>query len=370
MKQLLSLIFLLMIVPRLHGQTADQYLEQGVKKGKSGNQTGAIEDFKKAMSLHPQLAIQIIERGLTMSDNRSKEAKIIAPNLVFQGNQYQAEIFLAAIASSSSLSVVMDLNDPTSSRATPSIYEDNGVMRYSQQTTNEGLQHYSGNIIERLPSGVEKRYPFHGEYMVMRSAVVVSPTKMNVLYRGVKNPVSVSVPGVAPELVYPSITGGTISPDSRSGKGNYIVKTTGGSTVVLQISAQIEGKTRPMGEFSFRVKDPPSPIATIAGVEEGLVSANRLKAAPTVIPKMKNFDFELFFQVTKFDIVYQIGTDLITKQIVGNSIPADDLDQIGRLRLGSRVYIESIKAIMLDENNRPASGAMPMSLSPVSLKIQ
>jgi hypothetical protein len=39
----------------------------------------------------------------------------------------------------------------------------------------------------------------------MKSGVVVSPTKMNVLYRGVKNPVSVSVPGVAPELVKPSL---------------------------------------------------------------------------------------------------------------------------------------------------------------------
>ena len=125
-----------------------------------------------------------------------------------------------------------------------------------------------------------------------------------------------------------------------------------------------------MGEFEFRVKDVPAPVATIAGTKEGLVSANRLAAAPTVIPKMENFDFELFFKVTKFDLVFQVGTDLITKQVTGSSIPNGDLDQIKRLKKGSRVYIENIKAVMLDENNRPASGVTPKDLSPISLKIR
>jgi len=302
-------------------------------------------------------------------------AKVIAPNLVFQGDDYVAEIFVAAFSTTQNPQVQIGRVDTTKNeivgpKDTTSVKVDRGVGIYTVKATTEGLKEYSGVIQVKAPSGQYLRYPFKGEYMVMKSGVVVSPTKMNVLYRGVKNPVSISVPGVAPENVKASLTGGTLAPDNQAGKGNFIAEVKGGSEAIVKVSAEIDGKVRPMGEFKFRVKDVPPPVATIAGVEEGLVSPARLAAAPTVIPKMKNFDFELFFQVQKFDLVYQVGTDLITKQVVGSRIPDNELDQIKRLRSGSRVYIENIKAVMLDENNRPAAGVTPVPLSPVSLKMQ
>ncbi|MCF8461987.1 MAG: hypothetical protein K9G46_14800 [Flavobacteriales bacterium] len=302
-------------------------------------------------------------------------AKIIAPNLVFQGDDYVAEIFVAAFSTTQNPQVQIGRVDTSKNQIvgpidSTSVKVDRGVGTYTVKASAEGLKEYSGVIQVKAPSGQYLRYPFKGEYMVMKSGVVVSPTKMNVLYRGVKNPVSISVPGVAPENVKASLTGGTLSPDSKAGKGNFIAEVKGGSEAIVKVSAEIDGKVRPMGEFKFRVKDVPPPVATIAGVEEGLVSPARLAAAPTVIPKMKNFDFELFFQVTKFDLVFQVGTDLITKQVSGSRIPDNDLDQIKRLKAGSRVYIENIKAVMLDENNRPASGVTPVALSPVSLKMQ
>ncbi|MCF8276028.1 MAG: hypothetical protein K9J17_04770 [Flavobacteriales bacterium] len=301
-------------------------------------------------------------------------AKVIAPNLVFQGDDYKAEIFVAAFSTTQNPQVQLGKVDTSKnvivgSVDSTSVVVDRGVGTYTVKATSEGLKEYSGVIQVKAPSGQYLRYPFKGEYMVMKSGVVVSPTKMNVLYRGVKNPISISVPGVAPELVKPSLVGGTLQADSKAGKGNYIAEVKGGSEATVKVSAEIDGKVRPMGDFKFRVKDVPPPVATIAGVEEGLVSANRLAAAPTVIPKMKGFDFELFFKVTKFDLVYQVGTDLITKQVVGSTIPPGELDQIKRLKKGSRVYIENIKAVMLDENNRPAEGVTPVPLSPVSLKM-
>lgn len=302
-------------------------------------------------------------------------AKVIAPNLVFLNDEYSAEIFVAAFSTTQNPKVMLGKVDTVAKKIigpadSSSVTVDRGVGTYKVRATREGLQEYSGLIRVKAPSGQFLSYPFKGEYMVMKSGVVVSPTKMNVLYRGVKNPVSISVPGVAPENVKASLDGGTLSPDSKAGKGNFIAEVKGGSEATVRVTAQIDGKARPMGDFKFRVKDVPAPVATIAGVEEGLVSPARLAAAPTVIPKMKNFDFELFFQVTKFDLVFQVGTDLITKQINGSRIPDNDLDQIKRLKSGSRVYIENIKAIMLDENNRPASGVTPVPLSPVSLKMQ
>ncbi len=301
-------------------------------------------------------------------------AKVIAPNLVFHGDEYSAEIFVAAFSTTQNPQVQIGKVDTTTNTIvgtidTSSVVVDRGVGTYTVKATREGLQEYSGIIKVKAPSGKFLSYPFEGQYMVMKSGVVVSPTKMNVLYRGVKNPVSISVPGVAPELVKPSLQGGTLRPDAKAGKGNYIAEVKGGSTAKVIVSAEVDGKQRKMGEFEFRVKDVPPPTATIAGTEGGLVSANRLAAAPTVIPKMKNFDFELFYKTTKFDLVYQVGTDLITKPVTGSKIPDDAVAQIKRLKKGSRVYIENIKAVMLDENNRPAPGVTPVSLATLSLKI-
>jgi gliding motility-associated protein GldM len=302
-------------------------------------------------------------------------AKIIAPNLVFHGDDYVAEIFVAAFSTTQNPQVQIgkvdtSINEIIGAIDTSSVIVDRGVGTYTVRASREGLQKYSGIIKVKAPSGQYLKYPFEGEYMVMKSGVVVSPTKMNVLYRGVKNPVSVSVPGVAPELVKPSLQGGTLRPDAKAGKGNYIAEVKGGSTAKVIVSAEVDGKQRKMGEFEFRVKDVPAPVATIAGTKGGLISPNRLAAAPTVIPKMENFDFELFFKVTKFDLVYQVGTDLMTKPVNGSKIPADAVAQIKRLKKGSRVFIENIKAVMLDENNRPAAGVTPKTLSPVSLKMR
>lgn len=302
-------------------------------------------------------------------------AKIIAPNLVFHGDEYKAEIFVAAFSTTQNPQVQIGNVDTTKNEIvgdidTTSVVVDRGVGTYTVKATREGIQKYSGIIKVKSPSGKYLKYPFKGEYMVMKSGVVVSPTKMNVLYRGVKNPISVSVPGIAPDLVFPSLTGGTLSKDAKAGKGNYIAQVKGASTAKVVVMAEVGGKKRKMGEFEFRVKDVPAPTPTIAGTEGGLVSANRLAAAPTVIPKMKDFDFELFFKVTKFDLVYQVGTDLITKQVIGSRIPPDAVAQIKRLRKGSRIYIENIKAVMLDENNRPVVGVTPKKLSPVSLKLR
>lgn len=301
-------------------------------------------------------------------------AKVIAPNLVFMGDEYKAEIFVAAFSTTQNPVVAIGRVDTTTNQIvgaidTSSVVVDRGVGIYTVKATSEGLKEYSGLINVKAPSGQILSYPFKSEYMVMKSGVVVSPTKMNVLYRGVKNPISISVPGVAPENVISTLDGGKLSPDPKAGRGNYIAEVAGGATAKVRVSAKIDGKTRPMGDFEFRVKEVPNPVGTIAGVQEGIISANRLAAAPTVIPKMENFDFELYFRTTRFDLVYQVGTDLITKNVTGASIPADAIEQIKRLRKGSRVFIENISAVMLDENNQPASGVTPKRLAPISLRL-
>lgn len=143
-------------------------------------------------------------------------AKVIAPSVVFFGDEYKAQIFVAAFSTTQNPTVMLGKVDTTVNRIvgpidSSSVKVDKGVGIYSVKATTEGLREYSGLIKVKAPSGQILSYPFKSEYMVMKTGVVVSPTKMNVLYRGVKNPISISVPGVAPENVIATLDGGKLS---------------------------------------------------------------------------------------------------------------------------------------------------------------
>jgi gliding motility-associated protein GldM len=176
-------------------------------------------------------------------------AKIIAPNLVFAGDEYKAEIFVAAFSTTQNPEVLIgkvDTSDGglkmTGSIDSTSVVVDRGVGTYTVSASSEGLKKYEGIIQVKSPSGQMIPYKFESEYMVMKTGVVVSPTKMNVLYIGVDNPISVSVPGVAPENVRPTLSGGSLTPDSKAGKGNYIAKISGGKKPLLVYLLTLEGQ--------------------------------------------------------------------------------------------------------------------------------
>ena len=69
---------------------------------------------------------------------------------------------------------------------------------YSIPATGIGNQRRAAKILLTTESGV-KEYEETFEYQVAKPMAVVSPTKMNVFYRGVPNPIDVSVPGFSPE---------------------------------------------------------------------------------------------------------------------------------------------------------------------------
>lgn len=303
-------------------------------------------------------------------------AKLIAPSVVFEGDEYSAEMFVAAFSTTQNPDVWLGDFDSVAQKFRGSIDSNSvevakGVGTYKQRASGEGVKKWGGAIRVKAPSGAYNYYPFKSEYMVMKTGVVVSPTKMNVLYRGVKNPISVSVPGVPPENVKASITVGNLNQAAGQPKGNYIAEIMSpGTEAIVKVTANVGGKDRPMGEFKFRVKEVPPPVGYIAGVSSGNVPVAQLAAAPTVIPKMENFDFELYFQVTKFELVYSLGgSDIKTVPVQGNRLPASDLTAIKSLKKGSRVWIENIEAVMLDENQRPVSGVTPKKLGNISLKL-
>jgi gliding motility-associated protein GldM len=181
---------------------------------------------------------------------------------------------------------------------------------------------------------------------------------MNVLYIGVDNPMSISVPGVANDLVVPSISGGggSLRKDPKAGGGKYIatVKTQGEATI--SVSAKLDGKNQAMGSMKYRVKRVPDPVAYCAGKKGGAINKAVLGAQPGIVSLMENFDFELYFKVRSFKMtIVRKGRDPIELSSNANLFSSQMKSVIAGSPIGTKIYIEYIKASGPDGTTRSLS---------------
>lgn len=154
-----------------------------------------------------------------------------------------------------------------------------------------GQHRYTGYIKMPDPkTGEMKDFPFENSFVVAPPAVSVSATKMNVVYRGINNPIAVGG-GVGGEISA-SASSGTLT---RTGNGTYNLLP--GSADEVTISVSSGGSS--LGSMKFRVKDLPKPTALIRNVVNGQVTKSALLSAGGVIAEMKDFDFE----GVKYDVV-------------------------------------------------------------------
>ena len=233
--------------------------------------------------------------------------------------------------------------------------DEKGRGVYKARGGSVGPQSFSGLITMKAPDGSPFAKPFKGEYTVGESNVVISPTAMNVLYRGIPNPIDISVPGVGPDKLRVSMKNGTI------GKGqvkNYKGETFPGTfiaepsvdqptnTAQIIVTAEINGKQTTLAPREFRVRDVPAPLAQFANkTGEGAVSKPELEAQDFCFAVLKDFDFELRFTVTEFTLSFNYqGFDQI-ESTTGNKVNDKQRALLKKLTKGKKLYVEKVKAV-------------------------
>ena len=276
-------------------------------------------------------------------------AKIIPKtNYIIKGQKYEAEVLVAAYDDKTNPDVYIlqganEITDANISRAQKWEGKD-GLVKLEWNANTEGMHKFAGIIEITNPEGEKERHHFVHEYIVAPPSLTVAAKKMNVFYRGVDNPVSISVPGIAQNLIRPSISIGTITRDPDA-PGDWIVKMPKEATkATVSASAEYEGQMMNMGSFDFRVKRVPPPVAQIAGMTEGNISRNELLAANAIIPVMKDFDFDLNFIVTGFRMGTIINGDWVPKRTGGNQLSSEMQDIIRSSRRGQKFFFENIQA--------------------------
>lgn len=278
------------------------------------------------------------------------EAKVVPKSrFVIAGDKYTADIFVAAYSSTDTPQVLIGDYDTAKGefRGVPQkITGTEGIVRYEVPAGGEGPRKYSGVINIKTPSGQVKPYPFASDYVVSRPMATVSAEKMNVFYIGLTNPLSVSVPGVAPSEVTVGISGGGSLKPKGGGKYDVTVPVGTRGPVKINVLADMGGAKRNMGSFEFRIKRVPKPQPKVAGSEGGVITKGVLTNAPIVSAELGDFLFDgVSYAVTGFAIsVPGAGGLLQDEQIVGNRISARGIGWIKNAKPGTKVYIENIKA--------------------------
>lgn len=274
---------------------------------------------------------------------------------ILQGDTYRAEIFLAARDSTSNVKVLVDENQLPNDNTGKAIYE--------ASANSVGAKKWSGIIEFESPDGKPEYYNVGGEYLVVQPSATVSPTKMNVFYMNIANPISVSVPGMAAKDVRVTMSNGRI--ENRGGETVVFPASEDltGKKTAIYVDAMVSGKQTRVATLAFRVKKVPDPVAQVAGKNGGILRKENMMAEQGVFAELIDFDFDLKFKVMSFDVT-MIGNGGYNVTFKSNSarFTPEMKEAISKQQVNSVIYIDNIQARGDDNTTR--------SLRPVSFKLQ
>ncbi len=185
------------------------------------------------------------------------------------------------------------------------------------------------------------KIPVKSEYAVINkpNSATISADKMNVVYRGVPNPMTISFAGVADSDVRATASG------LRKVKGSqYIMDATAvsGREVKINVSAKLPADGGTVSDSkTFRVKDLPRPRGTVRGETTPNKIPRSSLAQSTIGAKFEDFDFNLPISVRGFS--FKVAGQPTVK-VRGNKLNAAAKTALKKAKRKATVTIRDIDA--------------------------
>ena len=212
----------------------------------------------------------------------------------------------------------------------------NGQAVISTTAGGIGEQTLSGSFNFK-ENGEPINLPFKGTYVVVPrpNQAIISADKMNVVYRGVPNPISISVPGIASNKVNASAPGMT-----KVGDGKFMLNAGSGSEVKITVNATMpDGKAMSSAQV-FRIKGLPAPTGKVGGNTANKGPKSNLEVC-SVTAIMEDFDFPVSVNVTQFNIKVPGQPTIV---VSGSKMDGRARAAIAKASKGDVVVISEIKA--------------------------
>ena len=272
---------------------------------------------------------------------------VLDKNAYYQGEKVTGKVVLGKY----------DANTKPTSFQGPGKLE-NGQAKISLTAGGVGEQKINGKFTF-VQDGETIPLAFEGKYVVVPrpNSATISADKMNVVYRGVANPMSISFAGVAADKVSAS------GPGLRSvGSGKYVMNPGAGNEAVINVTGTLPDGSKVSDKKTFRIKGIPGPVGTVRG-EVGVVKGPKSSLEiSSVGAKLVDFDFEVGLDVVGFNFKV---TGQPTIVVSGNKLNAQCKAVLSKAGRGDQVTISEIKTKLVG-----AGSYMLPRTAPVIYEIQ
>ena len=287
-----------------------------------------------------------LAKNIDLKDIRVNElSAFVVPqsNMVMQGVPYRANIIMAAVDTTQRPRIVIDGKELS--------LDKNGL--YERATGAPGTYKFNGFIELMDRTGMPVKRDFSQEFTVMEPMATVAPHWMDVLYAGVQNVLTISVPGVASQDVQATVvSGGTLS---SSGKDWVAVPSASqiGQKFVISVSAKVNGKPQFIARKELRIRPLPEPLAFIEYTDQNgspkvfrkgalarsvILNTTGIKAS--IDDGILNIPFQVLgFRTMSIDAMGNVTPEMSS----GANFSSRQMDQIRRMTRGTLFYISGIK---------------------------
>lgn len=179
------------------------------------------------------------------------------------------------------------------------------------------------------------------------NSATISADKMNVVYRGVDNPMTISFAGVSENNVNASAPG-----LSKKGGSAYMMKPGTGKEVTINVTAKLSTGETVSDKKTYRIKNLPRPTGMVSKAYENVSKTRGNLAISTVSAEFLDFDFDLTPQVTGF--LFKVPAQP-SVPVQGTKLNAAANNVLRKARKGDIVVFSQIKAVLPGVNVQSVS---------------
>ena len=181
--------------------------------------------------------------------------------------------------------------------------------------------------------------PIKGNYVVVPQpkSANISADKMNVVYRGLPNPMTISFAGISDDKVSASAPGLT----RATGTGKYNLNPGSGTEVKVSVTAKLPDGKAVSDSKIFRIKNIPAPQGAIAGSTQVVKGAKSRLEVSQISAVLPDFLYDLNFQVIEF--TFKVPGQAPVK-VTGDRVNAQCKAALVRATKGDQVTISNIKS--------------------------
>ena len=296
-------------------------------------------------------AVNLLYKQVDKGDFKFDQIAMISrpkSTYIIQGGVYETDINVAAYDSKQHFTATVNGQQLNST--------DSGSVHYRTVCNTLGVQRITGTAYVTTPDGGTQEYPIHDNYFVAKPVAVVSLDNMQVLYAGIENPITVSVPGVDGRNVKATIIEGNGKLAAGEGEGKYMLTPANGcKKIIVGVDAVIDKGSQRMGAPVFKVREIPAPVITVGGFSNGAkVSRSSLASGATVVARaQEGFEFKIpkgSIRVMSLEVF--VGNKPFNMN--GNVFEPDLLSAIKRANRGDKIYVDA-KVMMPDGIPRTSS---------------